>query len=148
MTSSMKSETLGMKLAHFHDVFKGPDMDMEELLSLRMDLIEEEYDEVVSAMEYLQQEHFAQFTYSGAETNENTTEREEAKEELLKELCDLVYVCVGTAEVLGMNFDVAFNRVHSNNMSKAGPDGKPEYREDGKLMKPDGYEPVELGDLI
>jgi predicted HAD superfamily Cof-like phosphohydrolase len=32
-----------------------------------------------------------------------------------------------------------FNRVHASNMSKLGEDGKPIYREDGKVMKSENY---------
>ena len=62
-------------------------------------------------------------------------------DEVMKEACDLVYV------VLGM-FDEAFSRVHESNMSKLGEDGKPIYREDGKVLKgPDFFKP-DLSDLV
>ena len=66
----------------------------------------------------------------------------------LKELADLVYVCFQYAENSGWDLDEALNRVHQSNMSKLGPDGKPVYREDGKVLKGPNYKPPHLGDLI
>jgi predicted HAD superfamily Cof-like phosphohydrolase len=66
----------------------------------------------------------------------------------LKELADLVYVCYQYAENLGWDLDEALNRVHRSNMSKLGEDGKPIYREDGKVLKGPNYEPPNLSDLV
>lgn len=44
-------------------------------------------------------------------------------------------------------FDEAFRRVHISNMSKLGDDGKPIYREDGKVLKGPNYQPPVLEDL-
>lgn len=72
----------------------------------------------------------------------------ELKAELLKELADLVFVCYQMAALLGMDLDEAMDRVFKSNMSKLGPDGKPIRREDGKVLKGDGYRPPELLDLV
>ena len=69
-------------------------------------------------------------------------------DEVLKELCDLVYVCVGFAVTYGWAFDTAFNRVHTSNMSKLDKDGNAIFREDGKVIKSDCYEPPKLKDLV
>ncbi len=66
----------------------------------------------------------------------------------LKELADLVYVCFQYAENMGWNLDEAMDRVHSSNMSKLGEDGKPIYREDGKVLKGPNYKPPTLTDLL
>ena len=66
----------------------------------------------------------------------------------LHQLCDLVYVAVGFADTFGWNFDVAFNRVHASNMSKLEENGKPIYREDGKIMKSSMYKEPYLEDLV
>ena len=71
-----------------------------------------------------------------------------AKEECLKELADLVYVCYQYAENMGWFLDEALDRVHQSNMSKLGEDGKPIYREDGKVLKGPNYKPPNLEDLI
>ena len=70
------------------------------------------------------------------------------QEETLKELADLVYVCYQYAENMHWFLDEALNRVHQSNMSKLGEDGKPIYREDGKVLKGPGYKPPDLSDLI
>ena len=68
--------------------------------------------------------------------------------EALKELADLVYVCYQYAENMGWFLDEALDRVHQSNMSKLGEDGRPIYREDGKVLKGPNYEPPTLTDLI
>ena len=68
--------------------------------------------------------------------------------EALKELADLVYVCYQYAENMGWLLDEAMNRVHESNMSKLGEDGKPIYREDGKVLKGPNYKPPDLSDLL
>lgn len=71
----------------------------------------------------------------------------------LKELSDLQYVVDGLFVVTGLaNLkEAAFMLVHQSNMSKLGEDGKPIYREDGKVLKGPNYKPVDkklLQDLI
>ena len=68
--------------------------------------------------------------------------------EALKELADLVYVCYQYAENMGWFLDEALDRVHQSNMSKLGEDGRPIYRDDGKVLKGPNYEPPTLTDLI
>jgi len=70
------------------------------------------------------------------------------QENALKELADLVYVCYQFAENMGWFLDEALNRVHESNMSKLGEDGKPIYREDGKVLKGPNYQPPNLSDLF
>ena len=68
--------------------------------------------------------------------------------EALKELADLIYVCYQYAENMGWFLDEALDRVHKSNMSKLGEDGKPIYREDGKVLKGPNYKPPNLEDLV
>ena len=70
------------------------------------------------------------------------------QEEALKELADLVYVCYQYAENMGWFLDEALDRVHKSNMSKLGEDGKPIYREDGKVLKGPNYKLPTLTDLF
>lgn len=65
----------------------------------------------------------------------------------LKELADLVYVCFQFAASQDWDLDEAMRRVHQSNMSKLGEDGKPIYREDGKILKGPNYQPPNLKDL-
>ena len=71
-----------------------------------------------------------------------------AQADALKELADLIYVCYQYAENMGWFLDEALNRVHESNMSKLGEDGKPIYREDGKVLKGPNYKPPDLTDLV
>lgn len=57
-------------------------------------------------------------------------------------LTDLLYVVYGAGHSFGLDLDATFNEVHRSNMSKLGSDGKPIYRDDGKVLKgPDYSEP-------
>jgi len=68
--------------------------------------------------------------------------------EALKELADLIYVCYQYAENMGWLLDEALDRVHLSNMSKLDSNGKPIYREDGKVLKGPNYKPPTLTDLV
>jgi len=46
------------------------------------------------------------------------------------------------------DLDEAMHRVHESNMSKLDEDGKPIYREDGKVLKGPNYSPPNLEDLV
>jgi predicted HAD superfamily Cof-like phosphohydrolase len=69
---------------------------------------------------------------------------------LLKEGADLLYVLLGTFVSLGLGEQLieAFKRVHESNMSKLGEDGKPIYRDDGKVLKGPNYKQPVLDDLV
>ena len=121
----MKTETISGKLNNFHSTFKHPvDIDYPSSCVLRRKLIEEEYNEVIEAIET------------------------KKADKVLKELCDLVYVCVGMATTYGWDFDTAFNRVHVSNMSMLDDEGNPVYNKDGKVIKSKNYVPPKLNDLV
>jgi predicted HAD superfamily Cof-like phosphohydrolase len=61
-----------------------------------------------------------------------------------KELADILYVVYGAGLAMGINLDQVFHDVHNSNMSKLGADGKPVYREDGKVIKGPNYEKPNL----
>ena len=64
----------------------------------------------------------------------------------LDAICDLVYVLVGLCVRHGWDFDEAFKRVHHSNMTKVL--GKKRFRRDGKILKPKGWAPPDLRDLV
>ena len=66
----------------------------------------------------------------------------------LDAIADLIYVLIGLALKVGFDLDGAFREVHRSNMSKLGPDGKPIYRDDGKILKGPDYTPPDLGPFI
>lgn len=72
------------------------------------------------------------------------------KVEILDALVDKMYILLGTINSNGMQsvFMEAFNRVHLNNMTKIGPDGKVLRDPNGKILKPQGFKAVSLTDLI
>jgi predicted HAD superfamily Cof-like phosphohydrolase len=58
-------------------------------------------------------------------------------------MIDLMYFALGTMVEMGVNPEPLFNIVQEANMNKLWPDGKPRYREDGKILKPEGWQPPE-----
>lgn len=63
--------------------------------------------------------------------------------DLADALADMVYVIVGTAVSYGINLDAALEEVCRSNDTKF-VDGRLVRREDGKILKPKGYEPPDL----
>ena len=124
--------SLSKCLAEFHSAFgckrnqnfKTDTIEDTELLLLKKRLINEEINEVFEAIKEKNDTH------------------------VLKELVDLVVVCVGMADTYGWDFDNAFKRVHESNMSKLDDEGKPIYREDGKVLKSKNYKAPYLDDLV
>ena len=97
----------------------------------QLTLITEEYKELIEALD--EACAFIQNPY--------------ARENALKELADLVYVCFQLAAACGWELDEALDRVHQSNLSKL-VDGKPLKREDGKVLKGPNYKPPYLQDLV
>ena len=124
--------SVGKCLAEFHiafgctrnQSFKTNTIEDTELLLLKKRLINEEINEVFEAIKEKNDTH------------------------VLKELVDLVVVCVGMADTYGWDFDNAFKRVHESNMSKLDDEGRPIYREDGKVLKSKNYKAPYLTDLV
>ena len=101
-------------------------------LNLQTGLISEEHREVLEAVRELLW----------------NVEHPVAREHLLKELTDLVYVCHQMAACFDWDLDEAYKRVHRSNMSKLDENGKPIYRQDGKVLKGPNYYLPNLKDLI
>jgi len=61
--------------------------------------------------------------------------------EVADALGDMLYILCGTMLSHGMQdkMETIFNEIQRSNMSKLGADGKPIYREDGKVMKGPNY---------
>jgi len=102
-----------------------------DVVKLQKTLISEEYQELLAAL-YLASDDLG---------------NKRAREEALKELADLVYVCYQLAAAVGWDLDEALDRVQASNMSKL-VDGKPIRREDGKILKGPNYQPPNLIDLV
>ena len=61
--------------------------------------------------------------------------------EVADALGDMLYILCGTIIEHGMQdkIEEVFNEIQRSNMSKLGEDGKPIYREDGKVLKGPNY---------
>ena len=103
----------------------------KELLELRMRLIFEEVQELAEVGLDL-------------EGNLDQQERHVMIQDLLKEMCDVVYVIKGTALSFGLDFDKAYEFVHKSNMSKF-PFTKDE---NGKVLKGKHYKPPILEECV
>ena len=100
------------------DVLNEPEWPTFSTRELRLELIREEYEELEEAIE-----------------NKDMIGVADA-------LTDLLYVVYGAGHAFGIDLDTCFDEVHSSNMSKLGENGRPLYREDGKVLKgPNYFEP-------
>lgn len=68
--------------------------------------------------------------------------------DIAKELADLVYVAYGAAISLGIDLDLAVQRVHESNMTKLDNYGLPLRRLDGKVLKGPNYRPADVMDSL
>tara|TARA_R100000951_G_scaffold115975_1_gene125944 strand:- start:317 stop:727 length:411 start_codon:yes stop_codon:yes gene_type:complete len=70
--------------------------------------------------------------------------------EIADALADQLYILLGTIVSHGMQevIEPIFNEVHRSNMSKLGADGKPIYREDGKILKGENYSPPNISQYL
>jgi predicted HAD superfamily Cof-like phosphohydrolase len=62
-------------------------------------------------------------------------------------LADIIYIACGTAVSYGIPLDKVFEEVHRSNMAKL-VDGKVIYREDGKILKPAGWTPPQIENIL
>ncbi|SNR70108.1 Predicted phosphohydrolase, Cof family, HAD superfamily [Lutibacter agarilyticus] len=87
-----------------------------------------------------------------AEENEEYLEAAEANDlvEVADALGDMLYILCGTILEHGMQhkIEAVFNEIQRSNMSKLGADGKPIYREDGKVMKGPNYFKPNIPEII
>jgi predicted HAD superfamily Cof-like phosphohydrolase len=70
--------------------------------------------------------------------------------EVADALADQLYILLGTMVAHGMKdvIEDIFDDVHRSNMSKLGPDGKPIYREDGKILKGPNFSPPNISKYL
>lgn len=71
-------------------------------------------------------------------------ENQERRNDLLKELSDLVFVCFQFATAFNLDLEKAIELVYQSNMSKLDEQGNPIYRADGKVLKGPNYVPPNL----
>jgi predicted HAD superfamily Cof-like phosphohydrolase len=70
--------------------------------------------------------------------------------EVADALGDMLYILCGTIIEHGMQdkIEAVFNEIQRSNMSKLGADGKPIYREDGKVLKGPNYFKPNIKDIL
>ena len=134
----------------FHHVYglpvrtDGPSLERESL-HMRMGLVAEEFAELVGAV------------YGGAarEQVESGYRRALAVDDGARDtvgaadaLADLVYVVYGMALETGIDLAAVLAEVQRSNMSKLGADGRPVYRQDGKVLKGPGYLPPDVAAVL
>lgn len=110
-------------VAKFHDAFGIESVDSpsvnipDQTILLRHNLMKEENEEYLEA----------------AQKNDLV--------EVADALGDMLYILCGTILSHGMQHKITdvFKEIQRSNMSKLGPDGKPIYREDGKVLKGPNY---------
>ena len=96
----------------------------DSIVQLRVDLIEEELNELKEAIK-----------------NNDIVEVADA-------LTDILYVTYGAGHSFGVNLDKCFDEVQRSNMSKLGKDGNPIYNDSGKVMKGPNYSAPDLKKII
>ena len=111
-------KTFGQEVNH------KPTFSTDKINKLRLDLIEEELNELKDAMK-----------------NKDLLEVADA-------LTDILYVTYGAGHAFGIDLDKCFDEVQNSNMSKLGEDGKPIYSESGKVMKGPNYFKPDLSKFI
>lgn len=122
----------------FHEAFSVPVLERPtvpgaERVALRLRLIREEYRELLEAMG---ERHEAATSNASC----NTVDLVETADAI----ADLCYVLIGTAHEFGIPLDHVWDAVQASNMAKLG--GK--VREDGKLMKPEGWKPPAIREIL
>ena len=117
-------------LLEFNKAFEIPKLDApglspEDMIELRIKLLREEVEEYAEAA------------------------RAGDMVEVLDALADIGYILAGTIINHGMQniYDEAFNEVHRSNMAKV-VDGKVIRREDGKVLKPEGWQAPQLAQFL
>tara|TARA_B100001093_G_scaffold452339_1_gene460316 strand:- start:367 stop:765 length:399 start_codon:yes stop_codon:yes gene_type:complete len=70
--------------------------------------------------------------------------------EVADALGDMLYILCGTILTHGMQHKIeeVFDAIQDSNMSKLGEDGKPIYREDGKVLKGPNYFKPNLKEIL
>ncbi|MEC5166055.1 putative HAD superfamily Cof-like phosphohydrolase [Flavobacterium sp. PL11] len=70
--------------------------------------------------------------------------------EIADALGDMLYILCGTIIEHGLQdkIEAVFDEIHRSNMSKLDQDGKPIYREDGKVLKGSAYSKPNLSKIL
>jgi len=126
------------EVSRFQNVFEKKLDDVQELISLRVELVDEEIYELWHGLD----------TVLEGMQDDDPEIIKKGRIETLDAIADSIVVLIGTANALKMDLDEAMKRVFESNLSKMGEDGRPFYNEDGKVMKGPNFRPPKLEDLV
>ena len=121
-----------------------------ERLAMRFNLIAEEFMELLEAMDikaniqyfYLDEWNKYVQAVDLRDAIENTEEWDMVE---VADACgDLKYVIQGFELEVGIPSNAVMQEIHASNMTKLGEDGKPIYRDDGKVLKGPHYQKADI----
>jgi predicted HAD superfamily Cof-like phosphohydrolase len=67
---------------------------------------------------------------------------------IAESLQDILSTCSSVSDDFNIPLQKVFNEVHRSNMTKLDDNGKPIFREDGKIMKSSNYEPPDIKKVL
>ncbi|CRH88882.1 Uncharacterized protein conserved in bacteria [Chlamydia trachomatis] len=134
----------------FHETYNLPCVHDEpsvdrERIHMRMQLIAEEFCELVGAVYGKDARGIIEQAYSNAVEKDDFT-RDVV--ETADALGDITYVVYGMALEMGIPMRRVLAEIQASNLSKLGDDGKPIYREDGKVLKGPHYFPPNIARVL
>ncbi|HIT76097.1 MAG TPA: nucleoside triphosphate pyrophosphohydrolase family protein [Candidatus Avipropionibacterium avicola] len=112
---------------------------------MRMALIAEEFAELVGAVYGESAGQIVEQAFTAAVAADDQT-RDTV--ETADALGDLVYVTYGMALECAIPLPAVLAEIQASNLSKLGEDGKPIYREDGKVLKGPGFFPPDVAGVL
>ncbi len=68
--------------------------------------------------------------------------------EIADAIGDILYVTAQQATILGLPVDALLQEIQRSNLSKLGADGKPIYREDGKVLKGPNFSEPQIAKVL
>ena len=128
----------------FHETYNLPIIENDpnanrERIHMRLGLVVEECCELIGASYGTRAREIMEEAFKEARTADDGT-RDTV--EVADALGDIAYVVYGMALELGIPMQSVLAEIQGSNLSKLGADGKPIYREDGKVLKgPNYYRP-------
>jgi len=117
----------------------------KERVHMRMALIAEEFAELMGAIYGDDAEQMVLAAVTEAMAGDTHARDTVAAADAL---ADLIYVIYGMALETGIPLDAVLRAVQRSNLSKLGDDGRPIYREDGKVLKGPGFFEPRIAEVL
>ena len=122
--SSLEAQVRQFNVTYGKPMSEKPRLPTVSEAKLLVDLIEEELEELKVAI-----------------ANQDLVEIADA-------IGDIPYVTAQQATMLGIPVDALLREIQRSNMSKLGADGKPIYREDGKVLKGPNFSEPQISKVL